>query len=93
MTYISITQCIILPRFSYTEATSELRPVNCRALQCCIDDILLLLHCLSLNLSPPPQVLLHVVYGPNSLQPPSIGAVLTTVAPSTHCPLEQTLNS
>ena len=35
-----------------------------------------LLHCLSLYLTPPPQVLLHGLYDPNSLQPPFTGVTM-----------------
>ena len=45
------------------------------------------MHCLSLYLTPPPQVLLHELYGPNSLQPPSTD--ITTLLPSIHCPHTQ----
>ena len=41
-------------------------------------------HCLSLYLTPPPQVLLHELYGPNSLHPPFTG--VTMLLPLTHCP-------
>ena len=46
-----------------------------------------LLHSLSLYLTPPPQVLLHELYGPNSLQPPFTG--VTVLLPSMHCPRTQ----
>ena len=46
-----------------------------------------LLHCLSLYLTPPPQVLLHGLYGPNSLHPPFTGVIL--LLPLMHCPCTQ----
>ena len=45
------------------------------------------MHCLSLYLTPPPQVLLHSLYGPNTLQPPFTG--VTVLLPSMHCPRTQ----
>ena len=45
-----------------------------------------LLHCLSLYLTPPPQVLLHSPYSPNSLQFPFTGVILL---PSMHSPCTQ----
>ena len=46
-----------------------------------------LLHCLSLYLTPPPQVLLHELYDPNLLQPPFTG--VTMLLPLMHCPRRQ----
>ena len=46
-----------------------------------------LLHCLSLYLTPPPQALLHELYGPNSLHPPFTG--VTVLLPLMHCPRTQ----